>query len=195
MQPAAISVIQSNQISLVFMAEIELPDETVRIWPGTWQLQTLDGRTWQGVGAFGTISDMRRESETVSPSFRLSLNFAFVEANINNPGNFSALLRQDYRADIRGRPATIWAQLFNVNTLAPVLNPIYIDGGLMSSPEVQTSHGSASLAVTVTGLLANGAVPPNGYVTDEDQQARFPGDTFLEFVPLLQTRTIRWPRS
>lgn len=195
MQAAAITALQDGDIALCFMAEINLPYRVERVWGGTWTLTTLDGRTWDGIGEFGRISDIRRESETVSPSFRLELMMPFVDAAVNNAESFAAKLRRDFRAEIRGRAATIWAQLFNATTLAPVLQPIYIDGGIMSAPEVTTSHGQASIAVTVTGRLANGAIPPNGYVTDEDQQARYPGDRFLEFVPLLQMRTVRWPRS
>lgn len=195
MQAAAITAIQDGDIALCFMAEIDLPYRVERVWGGTWTLTTLDGRVWDGIGEYGRISDIRRESETVSPSFRLELMAPYTDANINNPTSFANALRRDFRAEIRGRRATIWGQLFNANTLAPILQPIYIDGGIMSAPEVQTSHGQASIAVTVTGRLANGSIPPNGYVTDEDQQARYAGDRFLEFVPLLQMRTVRWPRS
>lgn len=194
MKPATVTIISSDEVRAAFLAEIELPEGTRRVWTGWNVFRDNTGRDWQPIGSFGVVSDVSQEGATVSSGFTAQLAAPWDDANPENASRFARELRDAFRSDISGGRFTLYIQAFNQNHGA-VNSPQRIGGGIMGPARVSEDNGVSRLEVDVSGVLADGSSPAHGFVTDEDQQARFAGDKFFEFTPLLHTRTFRWPRS
>lgn len=192
MRPATVNIISRAAHTATWHVHADLPSGPLRVWTGTYPLVDLDGTVWQPVGKWGQITEIRQESATVSSGFTVGLLVPFDSPD--NVAAFSAKLKADFEEDTRGRRLDLYLIAWN-NGLQQVNPPQHIAGGRMSPPRVTMSRGSAAIEVDVSGLLSYGAHPVNRFVTDADQQARYPGDTFLQFVSELHSRTIRWPVS
>lgn len=141
---------------------------------------TWGGNTWTGIGALGQVGPIEEGVDLSPYAVQMALN-AFPEA---------ALLTELKHEQIYNRPASLYVGLLDEN------------GQLVADPQERWGGGMDHVTVHMGGddrieLLCESELKfldrANGSLfTDEDQQRRYPGDVFFEFLDQVVDDKIPW---
>ena len=176
---ATITALEQGVVRWLVLVKIEFDGGTIA-FNSTLGDFDYDGQTYTGFGALGSVSRLEEGSELDPQSFTISLSGI-------NPAVLSAVLNEDYL----NRPAICHiAPLDDDNQIigTPIL---YFDAKVDS---VSASFGNtASISITARDKLADWNRPRIERYTDQDQQARYPGDKGFEFVTSIASKEIIWP--
>lgn len=171
--------------SMVLACELEFETRIERLHTGIGPVLFPDGRTFDGVGDFASLSVIRETTETRAQQLDLTLSGLEVVPSLN----LSSILTED----LRERPVT--GYLVFIDSLGVVVDdPIVLNKSLMSHFTVL--HGS-SVAITlrVEDLLSLWERSSRIRYTHEAQQTMFPEDKGLEFVPQQVEKELFWGRT
>lgn len=180
------AILATGRVHLGFFAELSFRSGTERYWSGTAPI-SWDGSTWTGTGHLGGVGPMES-----SQDFRAN-GLALTVAGL--PGdafaNFDALTASDYK----GRGARFVIAImdsafqtvvhaiprnFSIDTVDYALDPD-LGGVVTVNLEVETRRASRARVRRYT---------------PQDQQAAYPGDKALEFVPYLNSGVeVKWGRG
>jgi hypothetical protein len=180
------AILETGRVHLGFFAELDFRSGVERYWSGTAPI-TWDGHTWTGTGHLGGVGPMESSSD-----FRAN-GLALTVAGL--PGDaftdFDAVTASDYK----GRSARFIIAImdnafqtvvhaiqrnFSIDTVDYALDP-ELGGVVTVNLEVETRRASRSRVRRYT---------------PQDQQAAFPGDKALEFVPYLNSGVeVKWGRG
>jgi hypothetical protein len=163
----------------------------VYLWNGFGQ-QVFGGKTYLGCGDLGTIEGLEEARNPVSHQVTLTLSGV-----PDSPADIlgKALESTDI---VQGRMAIVSMQLFD-GAWQPAGGPIPIYFGIMQPPRVtleaatELSGARRTLVLPTENLFFGRGRPPAGRYTDREQQTRYPGDRFCEYVAQLVNQTINWP--
>jgi hypothetical protein len=145
------------------------------VGPYTW-----GSHTWAGIGDLGAVSPIE-EGDDFSPfAVRLTLS-----------GINSSLLTTAQGVQIFERRVIIYLGFIGDDGLL-VADPDEIWSGAMQTMAISLGGGLDTITLTAESELiahrsANGAM-----FTDEDQQKRYAGDKFFEFLAQMQDARIQW---
>lgn len=174
-------------VRAALLLEMQFVSGTERLWEGFGPLPTLDGKTWKGTAALGSIDGISQSINGTAPEvmFRLS----GVDASF-------ALLAKAEAEEYLTQPAILFIQFFNEDWQC-LDNPYALMMTRMTGLEVSFDGSGDNrvyeVAVTAETPFAVRRRPPFGYLTDRDQQLRHPGDRGLERVAGIDNKNITFP--
>lgn len=178
-EAAMIAAIGSADVRWLMLARVEFDGGTIAFSSGVGDVD-FDGVTYLGFGHLGSVSELKENNDLDPQSYTLELSGV-------NPALLAAILNEKY---MNRRALCHVAALDESNQF--IGQPLLYFDGLVDG--VSCSYGStASITVVVKDRLADWNRPRIERYTDQDQQARHPGDRGFEFVPSLANKEIIWP--
>jgi len=161
--------------------EMQFPSGVVRLNTSPYTIQ-INGNNFSGVGALGAVSAVSEESSLTATGINLTLSGI-------DPTTLGAALNDNPQ----GRPCSLWVCLFDQNHLL-IPDPYPVGVWRMDTMKVAIGN-KATITLSAESALTDWERPRLRYYTDGDQQARYPGDKFFEFLAPNIDRTILWGRS
>ncbi len=177
------------------LVEMNFADGAVRIWNGPVALTTPDGREWSPTKGLMALSALKQDTQGQASPATVSLTQAAdgVEAD---PLAFSVAVNAERRRDVAGRRIAIYRQVMTADPITFAGEPVADWVGKMSHIVTQREGPAAtSILLHAESIFAEGRQPPHAYYTDQDQQARHPGDEAFELTPANAQRVLTWPRD
>lgn len=159
-----------------------------RVWLGQGTLTTNDGNTWLGMGNLANISGLQASSMMSTEPVEMTLS-----------GLDSQLMTsvRNQATDIRGRRCGVYILMSDSNW-KPLDNPYLIELYLMDKASFTVDGESRSMSVSLVAepLFSQKHIPATSFMTDQDQQYKYPGDKIFERVPLMAGKqTVVWSTS
>lgn len=168
------------------LVEFQFASQTIRLWNGFGSLPTLDGKVWQGIAGLGQIDGLSQALNGVAPTQTFTVSG--VDAR------FASLARED-RAEYYRQPVVTYLQFFDEDW-QPLDNPSSIALRQMDTIQLKRSQVDDgfvySVSITAETPFTTRRRPAYGYLTDRDQQQRFPGDLGLNQVAGIDGKPITW---
>ena len=184
--PATLAAYQGATVTRATLVSLDFSGGMVRVNDLVLDLPfDADGdtvaETFIGVGDLGSNSRISESAELRSNSIALTLTGV--------KSSFRALvLGQQYR----GRPCKVWEAVIDPETFAIVGAPTLLFSGRMDTCKMRFGASVGEITVTATDRLADWDRPRTRRRTDADQQARYPGDRFFEFVDEVRAKEVVW---
>lgn len=173
-----------SRVSVARLFEFQFASRTMRFWNGVGYL-TAGGERWQGSGKIIAASGLEQSVDLSAPQASFTLTGASPELM-----GYAA----DSAAEVTGRPCAVFEQ-FLTGPYRPLDNPIPIWAGVMDVLSFRASIRERVITLTAETLFVDRTRAPYGYMTDTDQQVRWPGDRGFEFTPQLLNKTVTWLRG
>lgn len=155
-----------------------------RLWSGAGTLVTKDGNIWKGIGDLGSIAGLDQAINGTAPECTITLSGVDPQVSAAAANSF---------AEARGRAFTIYLQFFDdVGALLDSPAPI----GLLTMERLEvhfTGPQARDVVVHAENMFSARGFPIHGWLSDLDQQARYPGDRGCERIPILQNYAVTWP--
>lgn len=194
--------LEQTHINAIVAAEFEFDSGTIGMWSGVGNLIWGD-KEFIGGGNLVGMSTVRETQDLQANSLTFSLNGIA-------PENIFVALEEKFQ----GRPCRVW--IGNSDTgikLALEDEPgavqletgeyILLESTLLDTPYLifegmmNVMNGKVQIPVSRLSLSAENILAilkraNVSFYTDEDQQAKYPGDLFLEFIAALQDKNIVW---
>lgn len=195
---AAVSLLRakSSAFGIGLLAELEYGSGTMRVWRGGRVLTTTDGREWQPLAGFGSVSDIEGGVGLQARGVELALTRGTGDPSLDaavDAEQFAAALVADLDEDVQGRRITLYVQVFDVKTLSPLGPPAAKWTGRMGEVTISLKGtDGAGANMTAEGLLAEPRGARHGFLTDADQRTRFEDDKSCEFTTALPSKTDVW---
>lgn len=178
------AVLNGDLVRASLLVELQFLSSTSRFWFGFGTLTTNDGKVWLGAGQAVSLDGLDLRTDTAAT--KMTLKASGVDPTLITKAQASA-------AEAKGQPANIYLQFFDANW-KPLDNPVVVRSGLMDVlTYASTGPDKRDISLTIEGMFAARLYSPFAYWTDRDQQARFPGDLGMQFVPSLQYMYVIWP--
>lgn len=163
-------------------AELDFSDGVVRAHSGLGAI-TWGGNEWHGVGEFGGIGEVEEGVDVAARGLSLALN-----------GMPSTILPKALEANYRGRSAKLYLGFLD-DTGALVGDPYQVFGGRMDTMQIEDAGESGSISVQCENRLIDFKRCRVSRYTNEEQLARYPGDSGLSFIAGIADKTLRWGPS
>lgn len=176
---AALAAATADVVTRTLAVELDFPAGMVR-YAGCPQDVVIGGATFAGVGALGSVSAAEESAEL--RAYGLTVALTGIPRDL-----VAVALQQAYQ----GRRATVWDVVL-ADSGQPVADPIIIFRGRMDTMEVALDE-TATVRVRLENRLTDWDRPRVRRYTNEDQQARHPGDRGLEFVSATSEKELIWP--
>lgn len=191
---------QTHQVPIV-MAEFDFDSGTIGMWTGFGML-AWGAKTFFGGGNLVGVSDIKESQDLVANGVVFNLNG--VEAS-----NISLALSEP----LQNRPCRVYIGIVSVNATlvqedggdflledgAQLLlesnlidDPICVFAGLMDIIEGVVDIPTSSIQLTAENILILLRRANLSRYTHEEQTARYSGDKFFEFTPILQDKEFSW---
>lgn len=154
----------------------------LRLWTGIGEIPAA-GVQWIGGGDVISISPVSENAEVVAE--KVDFGVSGISTDI-----ISIALGEHYQ----GRNCELFLGFFNnENALIDDIFTIY--KGRLDIMEIDISKEKMDIVVRSESRLRDLKIAPITRLTDQDQQNKFPGDKFLEFVPMMQEKRLVWGRA
>src|SRR5574341_201255 len=140
------------------------------------------GNTYTGAGSLGAVEEVDD-----SPGEFKSLRFVLSGV----PSDTIAIARSE---SIRNKAVTVSLAILDPDTHAVLDAPVVWTGTLDRMP-IEEGDGTATISVIAEHRGNTFARPKPLRYTDTDQQALYPGDTCLRFIPSQATHQDVWPAA
>jgi len=178
MQAAAAAAIQNNNVPYLVLVELDFVEGFVRLTNAGYDFP-WNGYTWTGAGNLGSISAIEEGQDLQMYGCTLTLS-----------GMSSDIISKCFGTGYSGRAATIWIAPLdsNYNILA---DPVVVFMGKMDTMPITLGDESA-VQVTIESKLIDWERPRTRRYNNEDQQAEYPGDKGMEFVPQMVEKPLEW---
>lgn len=186
MMPATVAALAAgHRVSRAVLAEFAFRSSTQRFWDGLRWL-TAGGQQWLGAGQLISIDGLEHAAGmgASAATFRLS----GVDATL-------LAIAADSRSEVAGRRCAVYWQFLDESTGTALDDPIALWVGTMDVMTFAAGVDAQSITLTAETRFSRRVRAPWGMLTDADQQARYPGDRGLEFMPTLISKTVDWLRA
>ncbi len=160
---------------------LELDSGPLRMCNATHDLE-WGGNTWRGVGQLTSIEPIK---ETLSPE---AVGYKLTMASARTEALALALIENP-----QGRRCTIYVGFANPETGVLIDTPDVECVGLIDQFVISETPDSGLVSITVENELVDLQRPKTGRLTHSDQQQKFPGDRFFEYVAEMTERAVKWP--
>jgi len=179
------AALRSSTLRVAFLAEFVLAGGTYRFWS---EAATLgwEGEDFTGVARLGRISGAGETAEIRTTETVYSL------AGISD---FDAL--NDFLGTpVRGKIARAWLAVLDDDGQV-IADPILIDESILDTATPTFSvDGAAVLNLNATSAMFYWQRPIALFITNEDQQVAFPGDTGFDRIPTeVASKQVSWTRT
>lgn len=176
--PAAIlNALQQDTVEPFYAVEAQFSTETVRLWTGHGN-RTIEGNTYVGAGSFLGISGLEEVADLSARSITVTLSG--LDQNV-----LTLALSEPYQR----RTLRI---LFGVIGAADVVE---VFSGFMNTMTIEDTAENGTVSVLVDSRLVELERASNRRYTSESHKARYPSDTFFDYVADLQDKQIVWGRE
>ena len=179
--PDTIAAAHATNVSPFTAVELDYPGGAVRLCSLPLQV-AFGGLTFYGTGAMGEISALEEGGENRSYGFSLSLS--------GIPGNWLDYLRSQ---DVQGRMVRVWLGFVDAKHTI-IGEPQIIAVGRMDTQDVRAGK-TTSVTVSCESIAVDWERARVSYVTDVDQQAKYPGDRIFEYVAAMENLTLTWGKA
>lgn len=179
---AVAALLAGRTVRVAHLIQLDFASETMRVWTGFGSI-TAGAQTWQGLGRFGSVSNLDLSPNLSAEPVTLTLSGV-------DPANIAKA--KDQSAEVNGRRAIINFQFFDENW-APLDAPYPIFVGIMDQMKIHINADEARVDLTLEQVILNKHRPPYGNYSYHDQTGRFPGDRGLERMAYLVNKTVNWP--
>lgn len=185
----AISAVLSGvTVDHVWLVKANLSEGDLCLHTGIGTLK-VGGAEYFGTGSVGAIGGLRQAIGGTAAD--VTFGFSGVDQRMIE------IFRDDYDTGARGREISVSLQFLHVEGFKTLGAPYRCWTGYMGQPNyayaMNDSVITADITVTAENIFVSRKKATNSLYTDRDQQARFPGDLGLEFVPTLINKTLYWP--
>jgi hypothetical protein len=189
--PAEAAQLAASTVRVATLVEFQFTGETTYLWNGFGN-RNFGGHLYLGCGDLGGIDGLEEVRGTQSQQVTFTLSGV--------PDSPAGLLAKalDAADIIQGNLAIVSLQLFGEGWDA-IGSPIPVYFGIMMPPRVErtaateTSGATRTLVLPTENIFFGRHRPPAGRYTDKEQQQRWPGDRFCEYVPQLVNLSLVWP--
>lgn len=177
-----------QKVQMDVLVEFDFLSSTQRLWNGFGDLVTSDSKTWSGIAGLGKVSGLQQSFD--GQANPLNLTVSGLDAN------FAATIQAD-KAEYYYRTVTVYMQFFNEDW--SVLDAPYAINlsriVTMKASMVQGNDNSHTHVINMTAEspFVSRRRPPFGFLTDADQQARFPGDLGCARVAGIDKKIVSFP--
>ena len=139
-----------------------------------------DGHTYVGKGEFLSVDRIEEREQLSAYGLRLSLS-----------GIPSSLVSEAMAAQFQGRSLVVRQALFDEDHQV-VADPMIAWSGFMDTMNIELTDTAATITLPATHRLHDMDRARGGRYNDGDQQARFPGDKYFEFLEEMQFTPLVW---
>lgn len=177
--------LRGKSVRAALLTAFELTTGTHYFWSGAGTL-TWDGRDFLGVGRLGRISGAGETAEirTTETSYTIAgvTDFPQLSEFLDTP--------------VRGCHARAWLALLDDNGVV-IPDPILIDESILDTVTTSIAEdGSAVVTLNATSAVFYWQRPISRYITNEDQQVDFAGDTGFDRIPTeVASKQVSWTRT
>lgn len=185
--PAVDEALRGRELRLAILASFVLPGgATHRFWSGAGTL-TWDGAGFTGVARLGRITGAGETAEIRATETIYSL------AGISDFDSLDDFLSA---TPIRGGTATAWLALLD-DAEQVIAEPVMIDESILdTATPAFAADGSAVLNLNATSAIFRWQKPIGRFITHEDQQETYPGDTGFDRIPTeVASKQVSWTRT
>lgn len=155
-----------------------------RLWEGASEI-VVDGETYRGFAEVGSISDAAFGAGDAAGNITYQLSGVSSEV---------VEAAQSQADKVRGRDVQLFGHFLDADTLQLFDDPFVIRNDIMDTLHY-AGQGPSNRTVTLTAetfwTARNAAA--YAYYSPKDQEARFPGDRGLDFVPTMKNKRVAWP--
>lgn len=174
------TAVAAEVIRPVLLVELDWPSGKVYATSAPMNI-TVGGNTYFGIGNLGSISAAREGTDTQADVLTLTIT-----------GVPTGAVAQAINDNPQLRLAIVSLALFDANYQL-VADPAILYQGTMDTPNIEMGT-TGTITVPIINTLADWERPRGGRFTDDEQESRFPGDKFFEFVPQMVDAIIIWGR-
>lgn len=171
-------------VRLALLAWFDFVDDPRWYWTGFGPLRTTDDQIWEGTAGLTAISGLDVPIGTTAPQ---------VTFTLSGTDPRMLVLARNQSDLVKGRAVQVFGQLFDEDWQVEGAQFHIWTGDLDVMTYNVSGEGTYTVQLTAESIWAGRRKPAFGFLTDTDQQARFPGDRGLELVASLPGKTIRWP--
>lgn len=144
---------------------------------------TWDSQTWLGNGWF-------RDFPKITDSNDLAIENLTVKLSGVPLSLIALVLGQSKNKNI----GVLYFGLFN-ESRAIITDPLEMFSGWIDVPKIEDSIDSAVITITIENENADFDVPRESRYTDNDQQAKYAGDTGFRYVATLANKVVTWGKG
>lgn len=183
--PEMDEVLRGRSLRLAFLVSFELAAETHRFWSGAGTL-TWDGEDYIGVARLGRVSGAGETAEIRTTETVYSLSGVTDFDGLND----------FLETPIRGRIATTWLAALDEDGQV-IADPVLIDQSVLDTATPSFSeNGTAEVSLNATSAMFYWLKPVSRFITNEDQQEDYPGDTGFDRIPTeVASKQVSWTRT
>lgn len=185
MLPETVAAIAAgDRVAVACLFEFQFASATKRFWDGLNDL-SAGGSTWQGAGALISASGLELPTGLNAPQASFTLSGATPELIAYAAASES---------EVTGRPARAFVQFLS-SAIQTLDDPIAVWAGHMDVMSFRAGVKDQSISLSAETLFVGRVRAPYGFMTDTDQQARWPGDRGMEFMASLMNKTVTFLRG
>ena len=133
------------------------------------------------MGDLGGVGEVEETSELSAPAVRLTLN-----------GLNSEIAARARTEVYTGKSADLYIGARNILTGAFISDPVHLVGGTMEELTIVDGPEASSIELTIEDERALFDRSANILLTNAQQQTRYPGDRYSEYLPDLQELQLAW---
>jgi len=170
---------KAENVIFGWAVELDFADGFVRL-NTTASDQVVGGNTYTGVGDLGTVSPIDEDASLRVTGINLTLS-----------GASSALVTEALSSNYAGRSCRLFLILFD-EAHGIIGTPYAVGTWRMDTMSLSMSDGKSAISLRANSILADWDRPRVRYYTDQDQQSRYAGDKFFEFLAPNVDRQINW---
>lgn len=180
LSPRLIEAVRSRTVCPVLLFELAHPSGPLRLWTGLGTLQ-WDGKAWVGAGNLVKCTPVEETTEiqVARATFVMAAPELSAEA-------YAAIATPVTRL-----PARSWKAFLDAD--GAVIDAVLRWRGYADAPVINDDEsGQRTVSITVDGAVYNLTKPIGTVLSDEEQQARYPGDTGLSDMKNIADQQLVW---
>lgn len=177
--PAVAAVLNSDHVNLFYMLEMEFRTGTVYLTNLGFDV-VWDGQVYTGAGAVGSVEEVRETSASEATGLKFSLS--------GIPSDMVSIALGEH---VQGKWARLYTAFWADGRI--VGQPILEWAGLIDTMPISDSADSATVTVNVESRVVSFKRPNVRRYNNADQQTKYPGDRFFEYVESMAEKPLVWP--
>lgn len=187
MSTAAAAIGAGEVARLAMLVYCDFASGALRTWEGVGELVLSDGTVWQGNGGLVGVTDADLAAGFFASTLTLTLSGV--------PTEFDDIYARAMASEeeVKGRRIIVSWLAFD-EAWAPVGLPVAIWAGVMDKLSFDKAQGTRAVSLQCETPFVSRRKPRYAFLTDEDQQRRFPGDQGLRFASAASEKQLTWPQ-
>lgn len=170
-------MLRRKYITAILMARLDFVSGIVAVHSGVGDV-TFDGAVYKGIGVLGQVSQVKQSNAVKPYTLRLTLS-----------GVPQELAQTALTEKYQGRDGRLY--IGAMDSFAQVVATQLLFRGRMDVMPINLGNPS-TIGLDINSRSTDWKRAKNGRYTDADQQARYPGDRFFEYVSQMAEKPIYW---